>query len=131
MKGEKGQLTDILCTKCGLCCDGTLFADVELAGAAEAAALEAMGLDVEDADGGEGALLIQPCAALNGTRCSIYMHRPGCCRTFECRLLQEVKRGNVSVESAQEKIAAVLKVRRLPGKQAKAAVAGMVRETFL
>ena len=32
-------LTDTLCTNCGLCCDGTLFADVELVGQAEIARL--------------------------------------------------------------------------------------------
>ena len=30
------RLTDTLCTRCGLCCDGTLFAEVELAHRAEA-----------------------------------------------------------------------------------------------
>lgn len=127
----KSNLTDILCTKCGLCCDGTLFADVELAGASEATRLEAMGLEVEHPDAGESALLLQPCAALKGTRCSIYTHRPGCCRTFECRLLQEVKRGIVTVESAQEKIAAVLQLRNRSGQEAKTVVARMVQETFL
>ena len=28
----KPLLTDALCTHCALCCDGTLFADVELVG---------------------------------------------------------------------------------------------------
>ena len=97
------NLTDILCTRCGLCCDGSLFADVELAGTDEAAGLEVMGLEIEDGDA--RALLVQPCRALKGTRCSVYEHRPGCCRTFECRLLQEVRRGAVSVEAALEKIA--------------------------
>jgi uncharacterized protein len=101
----KASLTDILCTQCGLCCNGSLFADVELAGTDEASALEVMGLEIEDADGGEGALLLQPCRALKGTRCSIYQHRPDCCRTFECRLLQEAKLGVVTVEQAKEKIA--------------------------
>ena len=31
------MLTDTLCTRCGLCCDGTLLGDVELTGPAEAA----------------------------------------------------------------------------------------------
>src|SRR5437773_9919953 len=85
------SLTDILCTRCALCCDGSLFADVELAGRAEATRLEVLGLEIEDGD--EGALLTLPCAALAGRRCGIYPHRPECCRTFECRLLQEVRRG--------------------------------------
>ena len=52
-------LTDTLCTKCGLCCDGTLFADVELVGQAEAARLEIMGLEVDEGDRNVG-LLSQP-----------------------------------------------------------------------
>src|SRR5882724_13606086 len=100
----KPSLTDTLCTRCGLCCDGSLFADVELASGDEASALEVMGLEIEDADEDDGELLLQPCAALKGKRCSIYPHRPDCCRTFECRLLQQVQRGAVGVERASEKI---------------------------
>ena len=100
---EPPDLTDVLCTRCGLCCDGSLFADVELAGRAEATRLEVMGLEIED-DGGRHALLIQPCRALDGTRCSVYAHRPKCCRSFECRLLQDARRGAVSEERAVEQI---------------------------
>ena len=100
----KSSLTDMLCTRCGLCCDGSLFADVELAGGDEAAALEVMGLEIEDEE-----LLLQPCAALQGKRCGIYAHRPECCRTFECRLLQDARRGTVSVARASEVIAEALK----------------------
>jgi Fe-S-cluster containining protein len=112
----KPGLTDLLCTKCGLCCNGSLFADVELAGAAEASALEAMGLEIEDADGDGGELLVQPCRALQGKRCGIYPHRPECCRTFECRLLQEAGRGKVSVAEAQVRIMeAWQRIRRVKG----------------
>jgi len=86
-----------------------LFDDVELASSDEASALEVMGMEIEDADENDGGLLLQPCRALRGKRCSIYPYRPGCCRTFECRLLQEVKRGTVEVERAKEKIAEALK----------------------
>jgi uncharacterized protein len=107
------SLTDTLCTRCGLCCDGSLFADVELVGSAEANRLEIMGLDVED-DGGDGSVLQLPCAALSGTRCSIYAHRPRVCRTFECHLLQSVRRGKVSVEDATARIDATLgQIRRV------------------
>jgi len=97
-------LTDTLCTKCGLCCDGTLFADVELVGQSEVARLEMMGMEVEDESRSVG-LLSQPCAALRGTRCSIYDHRPKCCRVFECHLLQNAQSGAVTVERALEQIA--------------------------
>jgi len=112
----KPSLTDTLCTRCGLCCGGSLFADVELASRDEAAALEVMGLDIEDDDEADGELLLQPCAALKGKRCSIYPYRPNCCRTFECRLLQEARRGEISVDRAKEKIAEALKrIERVKG----------------
>ena len=101
------SLTDTLCTRCGLCCDGSLFADVELAGRAEATRLETMGLEIEDEDA-DGELLLQPCRAFQGKRCAIYAHRPECCRTFECRLLQDVRRGAVGLERATERIARTL-----------------------
>jgi uncharacterized protein len=101
------SLTDTLCARCGLCCDGSLFADVELAGGAEARRLEALGLAIED-DEADRALLSQPCRALRGTRCGIYADRPECCRTFECRLLQDVRIGSVSLERAQRRIVEAL-----------------------
>lgn len=101
-------LTDVLCTRCGLCCDGSLFADVELAGRDEVSSLELLGLEIEDPDGEHRGLLIQPCRALEGTRCGVYPHRPDCCRTFECKLLQETRRGLVGVASATELIADAL-----------------------
>lgn len=103
-------LTDALCTRCGLCCDGTLFGDVELSGWAEAIQMEVLGLNIED-DNGEGgrAMLQQPCTALKGTVCSVYAHRPKCCRTFECKLLQDAQQGVVPVELAQQRISEALR----------------------
>ena len=69
----KPSLTDTLWTRCGLCCDGSLFADAGLASDDEATALEVMGLEIEDSDEDEGGLLLQPCGALKGKRCSIYV----------------------------------------------------------
>jgi uncharacterized protein len=102
------NLNDTLCTKCGLCCDGSLFADVELASRTEASSLEVMGLEIEEDEAG-GGLLVQPCRALRGKRCSIYAHRPECCRTFECRVLQDARCGAVTVTRAAEHIAEALK----------------------
>ncbi len=97
------RLTDALCTRCGLCCDGTLFGDVELTGPKEATRLEALGLEV-DSDDADVELLALPCRGLLGTRCRVYAHRPRCCRTFECRLLQDTARGAVTVDQALTKI---------------------------
>ena len=103
------SLTDTLCTQCGLCCDGSLFADVELAAFDDSAALEVLGLELEDDDnrpGGE--LLLQPCAALRGRRCGIYSHRPKCCQTFECRLLRDVRLGKLELSGALIQVAQAL-----------------------
>jgi hypothetical protein len=97
------SLTDALCTRCGLCCDGTLFADVELSSRAESSRLEILGLEIEAGDT-RSDLLVLPCRALRGRQCSIYPHRPKCCRTFECGLLQRAQRGDVSVRQAQHDI---------------------------
>src|SRR5689334_6854613 len=66
----KPNLANVLCTRCGLCCDGSLFADAELA-ARETTTLEVLGLEIEDADKSEPAVLLQPCAAFKRKRCSI------------------------------------------------------------
>jgi hypothetical protein len=96
-------LTDLLCTRCGLCCDGTLVADVQL-GPAEAARAELLGLAIDE--DGERPVLAQPCAALEGRRCSVYAHRPRACRAFECALLLRARAGAVSVSGAIGRIEA-------------------------
>jgi Fe-S-cluster containining protein len=96
------DLPENLCTNCGLCCDGSLFAEVELRSRRESIKLESIGLEVEEDDDGD--LLLQPCGALKGTRCSIYHFRPGCCRTFECRLLRDVEEGKRTMAEALEVI---------------------------
>jgi hypothetical protein len=101
------DLTTTLCTTCGLCCDGTLFADVELSGPAESTRVEFLGLRIEE-DDADRDLMALPCAALRGKRCGVYAHRPKCCRTFECRLLQDARRGTVSVTQASALIAEAL-----------------------
>ena len=92
-----------LCVQCGLCCTGTILADVELEDEAEAIAMECLGLEVEEEEGRE--LLLQPCRALRGTRCGIYPHRPETCRRFDCRVLQEFVAGAISYEVAKRKVA--------------------------
>jgi uncharacterized protein len=130
------SFTDTLCKRCGLCCDGSLFADVELTGHVEATGLEVLGLEIDD-DDADGALLLQPCLALKGTRCGIYALRPECCRTFECRVLQEVRRGTVAVERARAQIAGARKRIKRAGRGdsgAEAAISALevsLRKTFL
>lgn len=85
-----------------------MFEDVELKNEHEATSMEAIGLEIEEEDGKH--LLIQPCAALRSTKCTIYPHRPDCCRTFECHLLKNLHAGKINRRKALDLIQ---KVQRL------------------
>ena len=91
-----------LCTQCGLCCAGVIFADVELRDEKEAIAMECLGLEIEEEDGCN--LLVQPCRALKGKRCGIYSHRPDCCRSFECKVLKDFQSGRINKFKALDAI---------------------------
>lgn len=56
--------------------------------------MESLGLEIEEEDG--RSLLIQPCRALRGAECSVYAHRPECCRSFECQILKDFRNGIMS-----------------------------------
>jgi Fe-S-cluster containining protein len=92
-----------LCPNCGLCCDSTLFADVELRAGDDAKRLAKLGLSLEKK--GQGKLAFaQPCACFDGKLCNIYDDRPKRCRTFECGLLKKVAADELSADAALEKI---------------------------
>jgi len=94
-----------LCLKCGLCCNGVIFADVKLPPTDDAARLRSLGLSVFIP---HSALrtphLNQPCVALEGCRCRIYAERPQYCRQFECLLLKSVKAGGTPPATASRTI---------------------------
>src|SRR5262245_43398206 len=80
-----------LCFECGLCCDGTVFRDIELL-AGEAAEARAVGLDVIT-NGEPGAaprvVISHGCPLFRDGRCSSYGRwRPKACGDYECRLLE-------------------------------------------
>jgi len=83
-----------LCSACGLCCNGVIFANVALRAGDNAERLRSLGLPVCTP---RSALrpphLNQPCAAFDGCRCRVYADRPEYCRQFECVLLKSVKAG--------------------------------------
>ncbi len=87
-----------LCTACGLCCNGVLFADVELQAEDDASALEKLGLPLKRLK--TKTKMPQPCAALNGCLCRNYAQRPSRCRTFECLQLLKVKSGETAPDNA-------------------------------
>jgi hypothetical protein len=78
-----------LCRSCGLCCNGNLFAWVELR-PGELDPIEALGVQVFRSDPNEKGFN-QPCPLWKG-ECTIYdtPHYPHSCRAYNCKLLKEV-----------------------------------------
>ena len=93
-----------LCPHCGLCCDSTLFADVELRKGDDAERLAELGLTLQKKGRGKLAFA-QPCACFDGKFCGIYADRPRRCRTFECGLLKRVQAGGLEAKAALKSIA--------------------------
>ena len=89
---------DQLCPNCGLCCNGVLFADVELRAGDDAGRLTELGLSL--AKKGSKLAFAQPCACFDGKLCGIYANRPKRCRTFECGLLKRVQDGGLDTDAA-------------------------------
>ncbi len=94
---------DQLCPKCGLCCNGVLFADVRLQTNDDARRLTELGLSLKKKAGRPA--FPQPCSCFDGTLCRIYAGRPEYCRAFECGLLKRVQTGEMDVDIALRKIA--------------------------
>jgi uncharacterized protein len=89
-------MAEELCTACALCCDGTLFGSVKIE------AEEHVRLPIVDADGGR--VMLQPCIALEGRRCSAYEERPQSCARYECELRKRLVAGEVSLAEARAKV---------------------------
>ena len=104
-----------LCPNCGLCCNGVLFADVELQRGDDAGKLISLGMSLKKK--GMKRAFIQPCRCFDGKLCRIYDDRPKRCRAFECGLLKRVQTGETSAPAALKRIAAAQrlaeKIRRL------------------
>ena len=92
-----------LCPKCGLCCNGVLFADVELRKGDDAQRLADLGLSLVKK--GRQQAFAQLCACFDGKLCRIYTERPKRCRTFECGLLKRVQAGELDADAALKTIA--------------------------
>jgi Fe-S-cluster containining protein len=101
-----GGEPEALCTRCGLCCDGTFFGSVVVA-AAERAPLARLGLSVV---GSDVTSMPQPCAALRGCLCAVYEGRPGACARYACALRTRLASG---ARSAAEAAATVARMREL------------------
>jgi hypothetical protein len=87
--------TSNLCLECGLCCNGVIFARGQLQPTDDAVRLKVLGLRLVTTRNSKSKAqkFHQPCAALDGCRCRIYVERPDYCRQFECGLLKKVLAG--------------------------------------
>ena len=94
---------DQLCPSCGLCCNGVLFADVELRQGDDPGRLAGLGLTLFKK--GTKQAFAQPCTCFDGRLCGIYADRPKRCRTFECGLLKRVHDGELAAAAALKTIA--------------------------
>lgn len=97
MPPEPHLKAEDLCSRCGLCCNGVLFADVELK-KDDPKRLAKSGLSLMHK--GRGLAFAQPCACFDGTLCRIYEERPAHCRAFECGVLQRTQVGRLSTAAA-------------------------------
>ena len=104
-KNLSNDFVSQLCPKCGLCCNGVLFADVELRKGDDIQRLAEFGLSLEKK--GRKQAFAQPCACFDGKLCRIYNERPTRCRTFECGLLKRVQAGEMGADAALKTIAEV------------------------
>jgi Fe-S-cluster containining protein len=104
-----------LCPNCGLCCNGVLFADVELQPGDDDGRLIDLGMSLKKK--GMKRAFAQPCRCFDGKLCNIYADRPKRCATFECGLLKRVQSGAMTAPAALKHIAdakkLVEKVRRV------------------
>ena len=91
-----------LCLACGLCCNGAIFADVQLQAGDDAEQLAKLGLVVKCAGSNQNPKFVQPCVAHDGCRCRIYDERPGYCRQFDCALLKSFRCGSLAKQDALE-----------------------------
>lgn len=84
-----------------MCCNGVIFADVQLQAGDQQEELQGLGLRFE---AGAGAKFCQPCAAYDGVCCRIYGKRPRYCREFECLLLKKLQEGRTSGPAALRQV---------------------------
>jgi uncharacterized protein len=115
VSGPKPNINDLaaqLCPECGLCCNGVLFADVELQPGDEPGRLTPLGLPLRRK--GRKLAFAQPCNCFDGKWRRIYANRPWRCRSFECGVFKRVQTGQLAYAEALKLIGQVQRpVRRL------------------
>ena len=104
---ESSDDESALCLTCGICCQGPLYALVELQ---PEEVSRARTWPMELVEDGDLVAFKQPCGCLDGTRCTVYSERPRVCREYVCALLLRLRSGEISQSEAQD---AIRQARRL------------------
>ncbi len=99
---DEADNASLLCTRCGLCCNGVFFADVRLRKKDKPEQLPKTEVEIEQRK--DGPYLLQPCKALGKHGCSIYDQRPISCRKFQCTLLKRTNSGELDKDEALKTI---------------------------
>jgi len=93
-----------LCKACGLCCNGVWFATGTLKASEEERAVQE-GFQLQKSDA--GSRFTQPCSKYQNSCCSAYTQwRPEVCATFSCRLLDQLRQGEISGAEAMKHVKA-------------------------
>src|SRR5262245_42744441 len=98
--------SQLLCSCCGLCCDGTLFDTVPLDVSDTIKRLSSAGVHIQPQQHFE-----QPCGAYWPGRCTVYHNRPQKCRIYRCKLLQQFSNQEINRSQAQEIIGRLVQMR--------------------
>jgi len=86
-----------LCATCGLCCT-SFFSTGYVSNEEEKQTVEEFGGELFNNEDGQ-LCFRQPCPAYNGN-CTVYPNHPLSCQGFECALLKQLLRGEITLEHA-------------------------------
>jgi len=85
----------MLCTSCGLCCDGSVFNHAQIYPEDDKSLLTKCGITVRKR--GDRRFFILPCHHLHERKCAIYTSwRPSICSRFKCKVLKRLEKGEIS-----------------------------------
>lgn len=98
--GPSEDAAQSLCKACGLCCNGVWFTTGSLQ-TTEVEKAQNEGFRLRDTDA--GSRFTQPCPKYRNGCCSAYAEwRPSVCATYSCRLLDQLREGNISHTEAMK-----------------------------
>jgi uncharacterized protein len=87
-----------LCSRCALCCDGTLFSSVPVSDDER----DRLGDGANFRLRGDRVMMQLKCSCLDrGSHCQVYVNRPKACRIFRCDLLNRADGSELSLSDSE------------------------------